>query len=275
MLKVKQSQVTEPDWSDCEKDLRRFNLWYRDLLGTNPFDSEGIYQAALETIGEKGPSVLPSYSSQPFARRVRHYIPLIKSRADLTESLDSVTNVTSNIKVSYLRGDMPKVLGYFDSLVKVVKAYKGTLQKYVDLLAPGPSSFQWKGFKINNPEGVPDAVIYPILDGIHEGLAIFKERGVSEFLYQNLSQITLSPTLEKTESMEVHGWYFPSRKEIEVKTYTLDHARSRLYSRWVTEIFIHEFGHHIHLSNLPRAAKEFWDSGWQFIDEAEKSSRTR
>ena len=32
--------------------------------------------------------------------------------------------------------------------------------------------------------------------------------------------------------------------------------------KWVNEAFLHEFGHFVHLTYLPREAREAWDAGW-------------
>lgn len=137
-------------------------------------------------------------------------------------------------------------------------------------------TFTWKGIRFVN-QGHTETDVRRALDGIAWILSIFKKRGMETALYQGVREVVLSQEREHfinertKEQQEAAAHYYSTQKKIVLRPDTFDRGSGRLLKRWLAEVFLHEFGHHIHLSILPRAAKEFWDSGWQMVEEAQEA----
>ena len=43
-----------------------------------------------------------------------------------------------------------------------------------------------------------------------------------------------------------------------------------MLEEWVSEVFVHEFGHHVHWNYLADAGKAAWNAGWEEVEEAQQ-----
>lgn len=143
-----------------------------------------------------------------------------------------------------------------------------------------PAKFSYKGFKITNPHRMSEPLVQECRDGIAAMLAVFKKRGVDQMLINQVREIMLVPSVSAKEFnlaiKEPHGVYQPSRNRIVMSG---DAIRSggvgRFMKNWVHEVFLHEFGHHVHLTGMTDEARSFWNEGWAEVWKAENAARER
>lgn len=142
-------------------------------------------------------------------------------------------------------------------------------------LTPAPEKFSWRKLTIYNPSHINEGVLKKALDALEEGMELLKRRGLEDALYASLKGVYFTAEGYKFtgsssgQNYTSAGHYTPNNQTITMVISQVDADKNaRLIKRWFTEIFLHEFGHHIHLSYITRAAKEFWDSGWDLIVKA-------
>lgn len=130
-----------------------------------------------------------------------------------------------------------------------------------------PERFTYGGFRIENPDHLAKPLANEMLAGIDFLKTFFKNRGLLPILEKEIRNFVIA--FQPYDS-SWHGMY-----ESEDQTITLFHVlvrnsntTGRLLKDWVSEVFLHEFGHHIHMKYIHGIAKEFWDSWWDIINEA-------
>jgi hypothetical protein len=77
----------------------------------------------------------------------------------------------------------------------------------------GDTHFTYAGFKIENPERLPDLTVKRLLDGIDFVVSIFNKRGVKALLHLGVSKFVLLPTVRWGHAA---GMYHPSSRSVEV-----------------------------------------------------------
>jgi len=153
-----------------------------------------------------------------------------------------------------------------------LKRYSGRLNESLRKYPPAPKRFTYSGLVVDNPAGLPDTIVRQFLDGIDYLVALFKRRGVDNLFYQSVKQIMLNKSYPSSTLVSVAaGLYHPDKKAIELAAPTVEKFTGRLLNDWVHEIFLHELGHHLHMSILPKDAKAEWDRGWAGVEEAKKN----
>jgi DNA-binding MarR family transcriptional regulator len=168
-----------------------------------------------------------------------------------------------------LWGDWRQVQAW---LVSVVRRFQKDLLPELAVLGQA-SSFTWNGLRVENEDGLPAQTVKAMLDGMSEGLAVLRRRGLNKLVAQSLKRIVFHTDSsnfpnDSIPKDRVGGWYSPKSKSLHLLAKELDPNRaSRLISRWFTEVFLHEFGHHIHLSVLSPAARANWDDAWDYLDK--------
>lgn len=159
-----------------------------------------------------------------------------------------------------------------DYLLRAVKACISGLEDYASLVTlplreVAPEKFTYSGFKIENPDRFSDELVRKTLAGIDYMLALFKKRGVEPLLREGVKKIVLEYSGEGT----AHGHHYT--KERMIKLYPnkiLATQGTRILEEWVDEVFVHEFGHNVHLVYLHPEARREWDSGWAPVEEARR-----
>lgn len=136
--------------------------------------------------------------------------------------------------------------------------------------------FTWKGIRFE-VQGFTEDEVRIVLDNLSWVLDLFKRRGMDKAVPQALRTVLLTDethtfVTDRTRvKMVGHGLYEAEKKRITLRKVALAKSSGKMLKRWLAEIFLHEFGHHVHLSILPREAREFWDSGWEKVEEAMKA----
>jgi len=139
------------------------------------------------------------------------------------------------------------------------------MRKSADRMNPsvriGLQRFRYKGFRVA-AYNLTDSQIRMMLDAIDYAVALFKRRGMTDVIYSAISEVIL---IEDPNLWAAGTW----RQRDRVLTLNASKlsGRGRLLNNWVHEVFIHEVGHWVHMNYISREAKEFWDSGWSYIDE--------
>ena len=142
--------------------------------------------------------------------------------------------------------------------------------------------FTYRGLKVKNPDRLPEPMVRKLLNGIDYVLALFKKRGVTTLLDKTLDNVVLRhPTSDDAAEIgrqqsgrsTVSGWFHwsPSGGTVTLMSNLLDHAGARFLTEWINEVFLHEVGHHVHLSLLDRQARKEWDSGWVGVKQAKEA----
>jgi len=150
--------------------------------------------------------------------------------------------------------------------------YRDALQTVVEAVAP--EHFSYQGFKISNPDRLGDKQCRRVLEGVDYLVALFKKRGVQPLLHVGVTEVAIvtQATLERSggSANSGLGLYFPNTQSIMLSVRAVGLGVGR-FMKWVNEIFLHEFGHYVHLHYLPRAAREAWDASWGGVKERQEA----
>lgn len=159
---------------------------------------------------------------------------------------------------------------YAQQSLKAMQGSKGStipelssLYSYIqdNFIEPSPTSFRWNNLRIILPEGsIPSTIVKRSLDNLSEAFALLHKRGFFEVVYTTLKEIQIIPNLTGNRDNSSGGVYWVGKEIMGLNT-VLD-GNERL----LTEVFLHELGHHIHMYSVSKDAKEFWDSGWSLYD---------
>lgn len=145
-------------------------------------------------------------------------------------------------------------------------AYEAAIQSYLNRIAP--AQFNYLGFRILNPQRIGSDRALQMLDGVSFLISVFKQRGVEPLLRDGITQILLN---HEIGGDNWHGYY--DRGEIALSTKMLRDKGGRVWENWVQEVFVHEFGHHVHLTYIKGEAKDYWDQTWKPIHELKSKLR--
>jgi hypothetical protein len=162
-----------------------------------------------------------------------------------------------------LRSNLEAYLNFLEAFIK-------ELEKKSDEFNPAPGQFQYKGFRVYNPDGLNENDALGMLDKVSFAMALFKKRDLEDLIREGINYIELKRSEPGDGTL---GIYDSEQSRVVLYSVILK-VPERHAKGWVHNTFIHEFGHHIHLNYLTREAKAFWDSTWAPVTEAlEKSSR--
>jgi len=142
---------------------------------------------------------------------------------------------------------------------EAVKLYADSIQDALDKAAP--ARFTYSGFPVWNNYRMGDAKCRKLLEGVDYLVALFKKRGLSHLFDESVSRIELVPDL----SDNTLGLYFSQSRHIVLSYSMFKQSGPGRFMEWVREVLLHEFGHHLHLSILPKEARKVWDSGWDEV----------
>ena len=179
-----------------------------------------------------------------------------------------MSDKVSSKERAYSPDDEQKASGYAFSLVVNLKRYTEEVNRF--LAAAGDERFVYEGFNVRNPERLPTHVSVTLLDGVSYVVSLFKKRGVFPLLQESVKSILIREPVKGEKAL---GWYNTQKKRVEILAHARVTQNPRMLRTWVQEVFLHEVGHHIHLSLLHPEAKEWWDSGWAPVKEVHKEQQ--
>jgi len=128
-----------------------------------------------------------------------------------------------------------------------------------------PARFEFKGFPVVNLDRVAEHRVLALLDGVSFIVELFKKRKMERLLVAGVSKVVI----DAEDDSAAHGSYVPTSQEIHLMPRALD-SRGHLWKSWAQEVFLHEFGHHVHLNYIPSQAREHWNSAWGPIKDLEQ-----
>jgi hypothetical protein len=140
--------------------------------------------------------------------------------------------------------------------------FEQTIQQFLGQV--GPSQCSYGGFKIKDFFRLGPGKLRMLFDAIDFLQAIFKKRGVPDLLQAGVKEVLVRDTDDAGALYNSHS----KTIEVGVTMFTEEGPHRMLGTgSWIMGSFMHEFGHHVHMSYIKGEAREFWDSAWQPIQE--------
>lgn len=167
-------------------------------------------------------------------------------------------------------GTPDSVLAKLKELGPVATAATKEMNRTLGTIAP--AKFSYKGFKVKNAYRMSEKLVSHCMDAISAMLAVFKRRSMEKVLMSSVREIILIPVMDQAtvSGGGVHGRYDSGSKTITISGIALRTiSAGRFLKEWVHEVFLHEFGHHVHLSEMTSEARSFWNEGWAEVWRAE------
>ena len=247
------------EWSKVRRSLSEFASKVQEVKRS--------WKGSLDTI--ESFSVGEGFPESALAWFRRNW-PSLRERMSLVQAEEAIIASAQRLMKSVRRPkDFPEVSAshVYKELVEALTQYMRVLQSFFQ--QAGPRNFTYKGFKILNPDRMPDHLVEPLLGAISYVTALFKRRGVLPVLQDTVDLIVLR---HQAQGEKAHGWYLPQKKEIHLLSVATAKNTGRMLINWVNEVFLHEVGHHIHLTLLHPRARVEWDSAWADVEDAEREA---
>jgi hypothetical protein len=236
-------------WDKVVKEISTFNKKYVDLKKVKfPLDKKSSQTLSYFCINTGN---MPGAIETSFSGWVEECAPEFKALV-----LDKTRALNFTLLDKVLEELVP-----LDTFIDLVTDYRSVLQQIMNGVAP--ESFTYQGFKIVNTYRMSENLSRRVLEGVDYLVALFKKRGLDHLLDKGLSEIHLVPDNYYLSNPKGSGEYFESDKVIILSGRIALEGVGR-FIEWVNEVFLHEFGHYIHLDYLAKEAKEAWDAGWDF-----------
>ena len=253
-------------WNDVMEDLRGFKpyadrilAWPR-MMPQSDLEPESPNRAALRALAFAGHDDAsdPTRPLTGLSRWMQANDPLVENNLRaLRRALGK--SAYNALEASY--DDEPEVR--VGGVVQSMRSYVDEINGLLDQSAP--EAFSYRGFRVKNPEHLWESTIKNTLDGIDYMIALFERRGVEDLLKNGLNQIIIKTQFDRPS---VAGLYSSQSKTITIKATTTT-AQEKMLENFMHEVFVHEFGHHVHMSYLHPEAKALWDSGWEEVESAQ------
>lgn len=226
-------------WDAAVKEVEAFNKRYLSA------------QKVKEPLDDKGRKVFSGFKpskKKPFVTWARECSP--ESVSKLADAY-----VTDHMVFKVINGvtTVPEFL-------KELAIYKDCIQDILNGVAP--ASFTYGGFAVTNEHRMSDHFCRKTLEGIDYITALFKKRGCGRLLSEGVTSIRIVPTnADLNMSPNTSGTYNSDTRQISLSGGIARGSMGRFLA-WVNEVFLHEFGHYVHLTYLAPEAREEWDNGW-------------
>ncbi len=272
-------------WRDVVDDLRSFKRYADEVAGWPRqmslaefgvfMGSETLYRQMVRELAFAGHSPNDEDDPTRMGSAFHHWIvynapgprgetPLQQLRRDLRKSAAGV------LKQSYDDPEFVRLGGLKQSM----KMYVDALNEAVEQAAPERLSYN--GFKVLNPFRVWESNLVNVFDGIDYLVSLFKKRGVEPLLREGVKTIRV---IKKGGWIgkgygRAAGYYISSSKTIEVVATTTT-AKMKMLDNFMHELFVHEFGHHVHMTHMDASGREAWDAGWEFVDKAQSDLNSK
>jgi hypothetical protein len=93
---------------------------------------------------------------------------------------------------------------------------------------------------------------------------LFKKRDVEPLLREGVKTVKVVEDAGEGAA----GRYNSQSKQIIVVA-GVTTAKLKMLDNFMHEVFVHEFGHHVHMTHMDASGRESWDAGWEFVDKAQ------
>jgi len=259
-------------WRDVVDDLRGFkryadevSRWPRQvpLAEFGDFGSESPYRQMVRELAFAGHSPNDEDDPTRMGSAFHHWLaynapgprgetPLQQLRRNLRKSAAGV------LEQAY---DDPEFIR-LGGLKQSMKMYVDALNEAVEQAAP--ERLTYKGFKVLNPDRVWESNLVNVFDGIDYLVSLFKKRDVEPLLREGVKTIKVV----EDAGYNAVGRYNSQSKQIIVEA-GVTTAKMKMLDNFMHEVFVHEFGHHVHMTHMDASGRESWDAGWEFVDKAQ------
>jgi hypothetical protein len=240
-------------WNRTEEDLRVFDQWCRKATALRePLTEEG--EELINDFAFRRNGTSPTAPGTAFVEWFAKVF--LDGHFDDPEAYRPPNLLAREVTTGH-----EPLKGFLDALDMYRQAIQDILKEV------GDERFTYQGFEIRNYERMSDTMCRTILEGVDYVVALFKRRGMEHLLSKGVTSVELVPSI-KGES-NTYGEYWPTTRHI-VLTAKGVLAGKGTFIAWVNEIFLHEFGHFVHLAYLPPDAKAVWDQGWDEVRDKKK-----
>jgi hypothetical protein len=237
MATVWQKALSE--FKDFQKALDKFQKSYQEVKD-DPTDSALLWKLFLKD----------TYTVRPTLKG--------------TNLHEWLTNARSQTEIS--ANDPDKAFPSKLTPDKVVQELQDYEQNIVAALSAAEvSSFTYSGFKVSNPDRLTELKAREMLEGIDYIEALFKKRGMTKLLHDGLKDILIR--LWRASDSGTIATYTYDEKLITLNSSQLGGGDLRFTMGFVNEVFLHEFGHHVHRNLMAPEAMAVWSAPWVDIHE--------
>lgn len=226
-------------WDAAIKEVEAFNKRYAQTKKLKlPLDGKGM-KVLMGFMPNK---------KKPFVNWVKVCCP---------ESLDRLADTyITDFMVGEVVNDKTTIEAFLQDLDK----YRSCIQDILNNVAP--VAFNYGGFPIINEHRMSDHFCRKTLEGVDYLTALFKKRGCEKLLNEGVNSIRVVPRNEDLNSTpNAAGTYNDGTRQISLSG-SIARGSGGRFIAWVNEVFLHEFGHYVHLTYLAPEAREEWDNGW-------------
>lgn len=228
-------------WESAKKDLEEFSRVYsRAMSIREPLSAEDQEFIGKFADPRARKEVLVTHA-KGFTTWYYQCASDVNDPDNLTPSMDLVADV--------IMGSTP--LSQFQ---EELTSYSDAVQSLLD--STSSEQFQYQGFQIVNPEHLSDTTCRKMLEGVDYLVALFKRKGMTPLLNESVTRVILLP-----DSPAYSGLYNIRSREITLFR-NASVGSGNFLTKWINEVFLHEFGHYIHMTYIPNDAREYWNSGW-------------
>jgi hypothetical protein len=159
-------------------------------------------------------------------------------------------------------------LGDRSTVLRPLETYEKVVSDLVSKVAPARLTYD--GFAVDNPDRLLEPTVRALLGGVDYVLALFKKRGLEEMLRDGLRG-GIGLYGRPPEGSDAAGHYFSTKGRIQLyAVHMIGASGGKLMQDWIAEVFLHEFGHHVHLSVMPKDAMEAWNGTWDEVKSEKK-----
>lgn len=240
-------EYSENYWEKSVPELRQFQKKYDEAQRISHLDLQGEEaQKILNDFAFRKDGTAPTFGDTSFRFWMRDAFVGIGYLEEL--------KFNGAVAVDVADGRLP-----VSKFLTELDRYSNAIQNLLDQASP--KSFRYGNFEVANEYRMSEEKCRKMLEGVDYLVALFKKRGLTDVFKENIKSIRLIPNIQGAA-----GLYLTNSKDIVLSGSTLDQDTGR-FMTWVNEVFLHEFGHHVHLAILPKDAKRAWDEGWDEVKE--------
>lgn len=240
-------------WDDAAEDLRTFSRIYEDLHRAHEADNPDAIDKILNSFAFVRDGATPSFTGTAF------HTWFHKAFASGEVPDPEAARPPGSFALEVVKGRVELDPDFFRAL----DTYRDALQAVVD--AAAPAQFTYQGFAVDNSQHMGDQLCRKLLEGVDYVVALFKKNGLEKLLTNEVRKIHLRPSL----GGDTRGLYTSTAKSITLSGEIITDGGSGKgrFIDWVNEVFLHEFGHHVHMSYITGEARAVWDEGWSEVKE--------
>jgi len=240
-------------WNAAVKEVTTFNKNYAKLLKIKAPLSDSDAKLLI-TFSSEAAGKLPGSYTSSFTTWASTCAQVEFSNRD-----EELRASRSELRNNRIFG----VIEHNDGLPFLKERIESHMSIVQDLMSSAaPASFTYQGFKVTNPERMSDAFCRQTLEGVDFLKALFKKRGVDAALYDGVTEIKLVPDSSFFSNKKAAGLYSSDKREISLSG-SIGSEHTGRFIQWVNEVFLHEFGHFVHMTFITGEARAAWDAGWK------------